>query len=515
MSASLRSSESGSGSAPDPTAPGVGAGTLSGFAALGAGTLATAITTPIVLHALGSARFGLWVALVAAVSLTGLFDFGFSQAVARFTGEHRATRNTTAVNAYIVATGAAYIVAFILVLIATFAIGMLFPLFVRMTVAERGSALAGAVLIGTATALGLWMGFFTSILHAHQRLPLANLVRVGYWVSFIVLTIAAAVAGLGIIGLAAAMAISACLSCIALVILTRLTVPQLKIRRPQPIHLRQAARYSAFMFIISAGTAVVFQTDTLVIAGFIGTAAVSAYAITLRVTRGLTAFLHKVPDVLFPFYAGMRARGDLAAMRQNYLLTARLEIAGAVVLVLGLSFAGRPLIAAWVGAANLSSVSVFTLAVVLVLMEAVVHPGAILAAATGGERRMALFNNAEAVLNLGLSIVFVIRFGVVGVIGATILAQALTNLWFLPVWAMRSLAISVREYATATFVRTAIPAACGVVAGLLVVRIVNTQIGSFMAAIVAACVFVAVYIRTGAGLEERAWIRQWAGDRAA
>ena len=118
----------------------------------------------------------------------------------------------------------------------------------------------------------------------------------------------------------------------------------------------------------------------------------------------------------------------------------------------------------------LRSVSVFTLAVVLVLMEAVVHPGAILAAATGGERRMALFNNAEAVLNLGLSIVFVIRFGVVGVIGATILAQALTNLWFLPVWAMRSLAISVREYATATFVRTAIPAACGVVAGLLVVR---------------------------------------------
>src|SRR5207302_661778 len=134
--------ESGSTSAPDPTAPGVGAGTLSGFAALGAGTLTTAVTTPIVLHALGSARFGLWVALVAAVSLTGLFDFGFSQAVARFTGEHRATRNTTAVNAYIVATGAAYIVAFILVLIATFAIGMLFPLSVRMTVAERGSALA-------------------------------------------------------------------------------------------------------------------------------------------------------------------------------------------------------------------------------------------------------------------------------------------------------------------------------------------------------------------------------------
>lgn len=515
MSASTRSSESGSRPAPDPTAPSVGAGALSGFAALAAGTLATAVTTPIVLHALGPARFGLWVSLVAAVSLTGLFDFGFSQAVARFTGEHRATHDSGTVNAYIVATGAAYVVAFMLVLLATFAIGLIFPIFVKVSAGDRGSVLAGAVLIGMATALGLWMGFFTSILHAHQRLPAANAVRVGYWVSFIGLTIAAAVAGAGIIGLAGAMAASAGLSCVAFVILTRLTVPQLKIRRPQAVYLRQAARYSAFMFIISAGTAVVFETDTLVIAGFVGTAAVAAYAITLRLTRGLTGFLHKVPDVLFPFYAGMRARGDGAAMRENYLLTARLEIAGAAVVVLGLLFAGRPLIALWVGAANLSSVPVFTLAVVLVVIEAVVHPGAILAAATGGERRMALFNNIEAGLNLGLSIVFVIRFGVVGVIAATVLAQALTNAWFLPRWAMRSLAISMREYAAATVARTIVPTACGLAAGIAVKWIVNSDIGAFIAGMAAACVFVAVYLRTDTSVEDHCWLRSWIGDRAA
>ena len=33
-------------------------------------------------------------------------------------------------------------------------------------------------------------------------------------------------------------------------------------------------------------------------------------AIALRLTRGVTGFLHKVPDVLFPFYAGMQAAGD-------------------------------------------------------------------------------------------------------------------------------------------------------------------------------------------------------------
>jgi O-antigen/teichoic acid export membrane protein len=361
------------------------------------------------------------------------------------------------------------------------------------------------------------MGFFTSILHAHQRLPLANLVRVGYWVSFIILTIGASVAGLGMSGLAAAMAISAGLSCVAFVILTRVTVPELTIRRPQRMYLRQALRYSAFMFLISAGTAIVFETDTLVIAAFIGTAAVSAYAITLRLTRGLTAFLHKVPDVLFPFYAGMRARGDLGALRENYLLTARLEIAGAAIVVLGLIFAGRPLIAAWVGAANVSSVPVFALAVVLVLMEAVVHPGAILVAATGGERRMAIFNNSEALLNLGLSVVMAIRFGVAGVIAATVLAQLLTNFWYLPRGALRRLDLSLAEYARATVGRAILPAFGGALAGLVIGWLWPATVGAFVSAAVAIMTFVIGYLRYGAGKEERSWLRMRrpAGARAA
>ena len=118
MSASPLSSESASASAPDVNAPRVGAGALSGFAALAAGVVATLITTPVVLRALGQARFGLWIALVAAVSFTGLLDFGFGQAVARFSGEHRARHDPKAVEAFIIATGAAYLVAFGLVLLA-------------------------------------------------------------------------------------------------------------------------------------------------------------------------------------------------------------------------------------------------------------------------------------------------------------------------------------------------------------------------------------------------------------
>lgn len=505
MSGSPPSFVSASAPAPDVNAPRVGRGTLSAFLALACGVLATAVTTPVVLRALGASRFGLWVALVATVSLTGLLDFGFSQAVARFTGEHRARRDAESVQAYIAATGAAYLVAFALVLLATVAIGIAFPWFVKVPAADRRPILLAAVLVGLATALGLWMSFFGSILHAHQRLPLANLVRAGYWLSFTLLTIVAAVVGWGLPGLAGAMALSAALACFVFLLLVRRTLPWLRIRRPQPSILGQALSYSIFMFLVSAGAAVVFETDTFVIAAFRGAAAVTAYAVALRLTRGLTMFLHKVPDVLFPFYAGMRASGELTRIRDNFLFTARLELAGGAAAVLALAFAGRPLIAVWVGPTNVASLGIFGLAIALVLMEVVIHPAAVLAAAAGGERRMAAVNNVEAVLNLGLSIALVIRFGVVGVIAGTVVAQTLTNLWFLPRWAMRRLELSLIDYLKATAGRSLLPAASGLVAGLVLVQVR----APFVAAALSVLMFTLVYLRTGAGTEERGWVSGW------
>jgi O-antigen/teichoic acid export membrane protein len=461
----------------------------------------------VVLHALGAARFGMWIALVVAVSFTGLLDFGFSQAVARFAGEHRARRNATAVNSFIVAMGAAYAVAFVLVLAMTVGIGLVFPVLIRVPAGQQPFVLPGAVLIGIATALGLWMGFFTSILHSHQRLAIANAVRAGYWVCFTLLTSLAALLGLGITGLAAAMAVTAALTCVALGVLVTKSVPGLRVRRPELAYLRQALRYSVFMFLVSAGAAVVFETDTLVIAAFVGTAAVTSYAVTLRLTRGLTGFLHKVTDVLFPFYAGMRAAGDTARMRENFLATTRIEFAGAILVALGLIFVGQPLVALWVGASNVASAGVFGLAIALIICEAVVHPGAVLAAATGGERPMAIVNNTEALVNLALSIALALRFGVVGVIGATVLAQALTNLWFLPRWAMSSLRINLLDYLRATALRSIAPALAGSVTGFLIVSLWPSTPGRFLAAIGCTAVFVGVYLRTAAGHIERGWAR--------
>jgi O-antigen/teichoic acid export membrane protein len=266
--------------------------------------------------------------------------------------------------------------------------------------------------------------------------------------------------------------------------------------------------YTGFMLLISMGTAVVFQTDNLIIASFLGVAYVAPYAVALRVTRTLTLFIHRIPDVLFPFYSGMRAQGDKARLRENFLVTARLELVAGMCFALGLAFAGPTVLRIWVGGENVIVLPAFALAVTLVALEAIVHPAAVLAAATGGERSMAAMNNAEAILNLVFSLLLVRRLGVVGVIGGTVAAQAITNLWWMPRWAMRHLAVSLHCYFAKVISPSLVPALTGGAAGLLVLAgLESTWSNAALAGGgVAMIVYSVAYLGFGAGARERNWL---------
>jgi peptidoglycan biosynthesis protein MviN/MurJ (putative lipid II flippase) len=129
---------------------------------------------------------------------------------------------------------------------------------------------------------------------------------------------------------------------------------------------------------------------------------------------------------------------------------------------------------------------------------------------------MAFVNNLEAVLNLVLSIAFVIRFGVAGVIAATVLAQALTNFWFLPGWAIRHLSLTPRAY-FAGVIWPALPAAlAGVASGLLLGHLFHSPAVALLSAVAAVAVLALVYyVLSGAEREEKALVTGMLRSRAA
>jgi O-antigen/teichoic acid export membrane protein len=492
--------------APDPSAPGLGAGSLSGIAATAAGVLSAAITTPVLLHTMGASQFGVWVMLTSIAGYAQLADFGLGFSVGRFVGEYRAQRQVAALRSYFGSASLIYGGVFAAVFAVSAALGLLIPPLAGIPAGQRSVFLVSALVVGLATALAIGMALLLNILHAYQRLPLANGVRAAYWLLLAPASIDAALNGWGIAGLAAAMAgTTAIVGAVALVLTVRL-VPDFRPTRPSARYVRQAMSYAGWMFAISLSATMAFETSNIIIAGSLGIGAVAAYAVALRLTRTLTQFVHKVSDVLFPFYAGMRAAADVPRMRANFLLTARLELVGGGAVVLFLAFAGVAALRLWVGQQNVLILSAFVLAIVLVVLDVVAYPAAVLTTATGGEKPAALINLVQAGATVAIALILVRPFGVAGVIGGAVLAQALTTFWWLPAWALRTIGLGWRSYLRRVITPVLLSLVPASVIGALVTLLLHAP---FVAAAVALTTYGATYFKLGAYPGERAWLFAW------
>jgi O-antigen/teichoic acid export membrane protein len=403
--------------------------------------------------------------LVSAVSYLSLADLGIGSSVGRFVGQHRAVGAGNQVPAFFGTVIAMYAAILVVVLGCAIAITQLLPLVVKIP-ADAAPYLTPTVIgIALSVAISIWANGLLSALHASQELPVANAIRIAAIVSTGALLVLAAATGTGIVGLAAATAVGALLTLGVAVWTLHRRLPWVSVGRPSKTQARRLGSYGSYMSIIFLASVVNFQTDNLVIASTIGVAAVAAYSIALRVTRSLVLLIHKIPDVLFPFYVGMVARNDYARLKGSFIVTARLELAGATCFCLLLLFSGPTLLSWWVGRDNVVAISAFWLALVMMLIEAIVHPAAIVAIAAGGERKLAIVSIVEALANLAISILLARKLGIAGVILGTVIAHCLFTGWWLPRWAMRRADLRATDYARQVLLPCLVPGILSVLIG--------------------------------------------------
>jgi O-antigen/teichoic acid export membrane protein len=471
--------------------PRLAASSLTGYLYLVVAAVATLVMTSATLYALGATGFGVWALITAVAAYIAVTDFGFTAAVPKFVGELRALHDHAAIGTFLGTVAVMYSAVLLLSVCLGAVVGIALPHLLQLPVGHT-EFLASLVLMGGATGLTLVMGAVLGVMHAWQRLPAANLIRAAYWILLCASTVVAALLHGGLIAFAGAYTASAALACAAACVTLRRLLPHVRAGRPSWEMARRTSSYGGFMFLVGLGTVVVFQTDNVVIGVGLGFAAVAPYAAATRLTRALTQFLHKIADAFFPFYAGLAAVDSTDRIRDGYALTTRLELAGAATLALFLLFAGPSLLAAWVGPNNVVAYVVLLLAVVLIVCEAVIHPAAVVASAIGGQRPMARLNNIEAAGNLGLTLALVRPLGVVGVIAGTVIAQAFTNLWWLPRWVGQRVAMSWSQYASEVVLPAVVPAlGCAVVGGA--VRLLGGPLSSWSAAVCSVALYALSY----------------------
>jgi O-antigen/teichoic acid export membrane protein len=400
-------------------------GAASNWLVFGATLAVTFFLTPYLVRRLGQGPYGLWNVVESLLAYFTLFDLGIAASVERFVARFRTTGERDDLNRLVSTCFALFAgLAF-----AGFAVlGTATPL-VLSAVADvgmpRGELLAfGFLMLGTLAAT-LPLSVFAATLDGAQAFAAKNAVRL---VTLAVRTVGTVVVLEGpasLFNLGLVHAACTALEYAAFAALSFRTVPGLRLswRLVDRATVKRVRGHSLYAFLAMLAGRVTVQSGPLIVGPIAGLAAVTAYALALRLVEFAKALTRSATNTLSPAISSLDAAGRVDAIRTVLLRGTKWVLYLILPVQLGLIVFGRPFLTIWMNDAELAA-AVYPVLVVLSMTLSVAVAQSVAARILYGTGRLRLFARmalGEAALNAALGAALCAAFGAPGMaVGAAL-----------------------------------------------------------------------------------------------
>lgn len=408
---------------------------------------------PFILHRLGNVAFGLYVLVFSFTGYYGLFDFGISSSIVRHVARFNARGEKQELNRLVNTSLCSYSVLAILLLgvtgIGSYWVGALFHLSPSLIATARILFVA----VGGGIALGFPLSVFSAILEGLRKFYSLNLVQVVSTLLRAGLIIIALTHGGGLLSVAFITIGLNLLSYVPYIVIVHNNVPvSLGLRFVDRSTFKMMASYGSATFIISIGEKLRFQTDAIVIGMFLSAAAITFFSIGSKLVDYLTGIVQYLAQVFTPMSSHFDATGDVDSLRKLLVVGNRACALIALPICAVLLILGKPIIAAWVGPAYLSSYSVLVLLVIPRTFYVCQATSNKIMFGMNRHRPLAVALLIEGVANLILSIVLAKRWGIEGVAIGTAIPLTCTSLLFLPRYVCRLVKMPISSFLAQSYV---------------------------------------------------------------
>jgi O-antigen/teichoic acid export membrane protein len=390
--------------------------------------------SPFIVKHLGATQYGVWSLLVALVGYLGLLDFGVRGAVTRYIAKHHAISDTKSASS--IASGALVLFGFAGVVAILLAIGLalLSPLLFNIPPELAGTAKVVLIVGGFTVASTLVSAVFGGIVTGLERFDISSGIEILITTVRTIGVIAALEDGHGLPALAYVhLATSLAYGLLAWFAVRRI-YPNLKFDFSQPLRgpIKTILSFSAFLSIIHVLAMVIYYTDALVIAVILPISAVAIFAIAGNLCEYASKVAGALSKMMTPRVSALTSIGA-PDIGEAVLSTARLATLASTPIAMTFFFRGESFISLWMGP-EFGPAS----GAVLRVMAIVVWLGGARAVASsaviGANRHRTLIPAlaAEALANLGLSIVLAHLIGVVGVAWGSAIPSVIVALAYVP-----------------------------------------------------------------------------------
>lgn len=409
--------------------------------------------SPVLIHGLGDARYGVWSLVADLIGYYGMLDVGIGGAVSHYVarylgkGDHKMVRETLST-----ALGALAVMGLVVMAIGCGLI-LAFPYIFD----TRGVNLTEVRIALTVMTLTIGASFpmavFNASLIGHRRMDIVNINEVCIRVLVAFASWIVIKSGAGMVGLAVTVASGRILSWAAGILASR------KIGAPFPsrwffkmAQLRELVSYGSKNALINIAMLINYRTDSFVIGIFLGVKWITFFSIGSTLVQYCTDAILAVTRAFTPHLTHEDSRGDRGELKRLYLLGVRLAGLLATSAAAALLVFGKDFIRLWLGEAYVTGPLTYRSDVVMMVLLGASFPRLLqsiswqLLLATRNQSYLMWLIIGEATANLTLSIILVHLYGLLGVALGTMIPVVISQAGLLPAYVLRTYHISLVEY---------------------------------------------------------------------
>jgi len=404
------------------------------------------ILIPLYVRLLGHQLYGEWLVIMSIASYLGLASFGSWQAVGNRIAEEVAQGRRHEIGR-LMSTG--FIAWSVIITAIVFSVFAATPMLIRrMMPAVDGKTLVAFYLFITLSALGFPLRAHSVMLRAFERVDIEQRINTCSNICRIAAMAAVLLAGFKLIAVAliqgGAMVATGIASYVAAIRLEADARPRAS-QWSAPL-LASLVKPSIGFFGLTVASTLAFGVDNLVIGYVMGARAVTQYAVPFRLMTIVSGGFAVGISALWPTITRFHASDRVGELRRGFVMLMRLAFVIGSAAGIGLWFLGPGFIRIWAGPAIFPGRATFGLQIGLMMIQMLLTPADAVLMATTRHYGYAALAAVEGVLNLGLSLWWVRYWGLSGVIGATVAARLLTNGWYMPVAALRTIGMNGGEF---------------------------------------------------------------------
>ena len=419
-----------------------------------AGTLGDTVVAfllcPYLLTKLGATHYGAWVMIGSLTGYFGLLDFGIRGSVGRYVAFYRAKNDGQATSEIVMTAFALLATAGVIGALATSVVAIWAgPIMGSEFGPDDLPALRWAlVLAGINLGLQLPLNVSEGVLWGCQRFDQLNSVRMPLDLARGILSAVVVFFDGGLVALSVVALALTVIGGIAKTGLAWRAEPALTFRlgRVDRGRMKEVFSFGIWSTIRSVTTMIPTRVTPLVVGGLLGVSLVAPLSIAARLIATASAILVAATGVITPIATALHAREDHERQQDLLVEGGKYSLAAATLMLALFLLLGKPLIHLWVGPEMALAYPLLALMAIgrWVSMSQVVTRGVITAQAK--HRWLALSSMVQAIVTLGLGLALLKPLGVIGVVLALAVGDAICEGLFSLTFGCKLLGISPWRY---------------------------------------------------------------------